>query len=277
MTRPCQPGPLVQPAPGGGVLDQAGAPLLVVPDAEAMAPFLMTVVSDADLWMYVSSTGGLTCGRGRAERCLFPYETDDRLHEAGGRVGPFTLLRVRCSDGAPKLWQPLAPEPGPEVRRRLYKNALGTRLVFEEVNPDCALTFRYQWAASTEHGFVRTAELTVAADAAGPVTVEVLDGLLALMPAGVDLTTQQRASALVNAYRRAAVDGVVVSRRSLRELLNHRGPLAARAPQLPVAGSIREYAAGSTRQVRCRSGPSTSPSAEYQNASPETETCLARR
>jgi hypothetical protein len=205
MTRPCQPGPLVRRT-DEGFFDSAGAPLLVVPDAEAMAPFLITVVSDADLWMYVSSAGGLTCGRGRAERCLFPYETDDRLHEASGRVGPVTLLRVRQGTAAPRLWQPLSPEPGHEVRRHLYKNPLGTRLIFEEVNSDCGLTFRYQWAASTAHGFVRSAELVLSSDAPGPVEVELLDGLLALMPAGVDLTTQQRASALVDAYRRAALD-----------------------------------------------------------------------
>ena len=31
-------------------------------------PFLMTVVSNTDLWMFVSSTGGLTAGRVAPER-----------------------------------------------------------------------------------------------------------------------------------------------------------------------------------------------------------------
>ena len=38
-------------------------------------PFLMTVVSNSDLWMFVSSGGGLTAGRVDAEGSLFPYET----------------------------------------------------------------------------------------------------------------------------------------------------------------------------------------------------------
>ena len=59
-------------------------------------PFLMTIVSNSDLWMFLSSTGGLTAGRVEPERCIFPYETDDRLHHLSGRVGPITVLRVHA-------------------------------------------------------------------------------------------------------------------------------------------------------------------------------------
>jgi len=31
-----------------------------IPDFDQMPPFLMSIVSDSDLWMYVSSNGGLT-------------------------------------------------------------------------------------------------------------------------------------------------------------------------------------------------------------------------
>src|ERR1035441_6986672 len=39
---------------------------------DRMRPFFMTLVSDADHWMFVSSTGALTAGRGNADLALFP-------------------------------------------------------------------------------------------------------------------------------------------------------------------------------------------------------------
>ena len=49
-----------------------------------LAPFLMTLASDTDLWMFITSGGGLTAGRVDPEGGLFPYETVDRLHGALG-------------------------------------------------------------------------------------------------------------------------------------------------------------------------------------------------
>ena len=46
---------------------------------------------------------------------------------------------------------------------------------------------------------------------------------------------------------------------------------------IEAPGSTIRYAAGSSRQVRCRSGPDTSPSALTQNGSPLTDTDVARR
>ena len=34
-----------------------------------------------------------------------------------------------------------------EMERNLYKNATGNRLVFEEVNRELGLAFRYNWSA----------------------------------------------------------------------------------------------------------------------------------
>ena len=81
-----------------------GEKMYRISDIDEMDPFLMTIVSDSDLWMFVSSTGGLTAGRQNAENCLFPYETDNRLHHVGGRVGPVTELRVNDGGGS-ILWE----------------------------------------------------------------------------------------------------------------------------------------------------------------------------
>jgi hypothetical protein len=45
---------------------------------ESLSPFLMNLRTDTDLWMFISSTGGLTAGRRDPDGALFPYETVDR-------------------------------------------------------------------------------------------------------------------------------------------------------------------------------------------------------
>ena len=126
---------------------------------EQMPPFLMTVVSDGDLWMFVSSTGALTAGRIDADHALFPYETDDRLHRNAGLTGPVTVI-ARTVEGRRQLWRPFGPERNPACRRSIAKSVLGDRLVFEEHHEDWGLDFRATWAPSSTHGWVRTVELT---------------------------------------------------------------------------------------------------------------------
>ena len=42
-----------------------------------MDPFFISVVSDSDHWIYISTKGGLSAGRINSENALFPYYTDD--------------------------------------------------------------------------------------------------------------------------------------------------------------------------------------------------------
>ena len=67
-------------------------------NVDAMAPFFISVISSADHWLFVSSTGGLTAGRVSPETALFPYIPVDRVHESFPHTGPKTLLRV-TTDG----------------------------------------------------------------------------------------------------------------------------------------------------------------------------------
>ena len=86
--------------------------------------------------MFVSSTGGLTAGRVEAQQCIFPYETDDRLHHLSGRVGPVTVLSVRTPEATIR-WEPFTrrrsrhspqpPEESPRQRRGLRRAASPTR------------------------------------------------------------------------------------------------------------------------------------------------------
>ncbi len=176
------------------LVDVDGEAMLRIDQVDQLPPFLMSVVSDADHWMFVSSRGGLTAGRVDASRCLFPYETDDRLHLSAPHTGPFTVLRVGDT-----TWRPFTGER----HAALYKNVPGNRVVFEEHHAGLGLTFRYAWSSSSRYGWVRTATLV----AERPTDVHVVDGLRNVMPDGVDLAAQQQMSNLVNAYRRSEILG----------------------------------------------------------------------
>ena len=185
----------------GGPVTLAGERLYRIHHVDAMPPFLMSIVSASDLWMFVSSTGGLTAGRVDADRALFPYTTVDKLTEGFEHTGPKTLLRI-TREGRRSLWEPFSDRGRGlyRIERNLYKNALGNRVVFEERNLDLGVGFRYAWRTSDAFGFVRTAWLTEFASA--PCTVELLDGLQNLVPAGATSQLQNDMSNLLDAYKR---------------------------------------------------------------------------
>jgi hypothetical protein len=185
-----------------GLVEIDGQGYYAVPDVDGMAPFLMSIVSDGDRWMFLSSTGGLTAGRGSAAGALFPYETDDRLHEAAGRTGPVTALLARRGEGD-ELWRPFHAAPGSLVRRFLYKSVVGDSVLFEERHLGLRLVFRYRWASCDRFGFVRTASLVNTGDAR--VEVDVVDGLVNLLPHGIDPSAHLTMSNLTNAYKRSEV------------------------------------------------------------------------
>lgn len=175
-------------------------------NCDQMPPFLMSIVSSADHWMYVSSTGGLTAGRVCAENCLFPYQTVDLLHDSFRHTGPLTLVRSRDEASQASIWQPLndcksCASSGP---RRLLKHVAGDQVIFEETHESLGLIFRYSWRTSARFGFVRTS--TLENIGAGEIEVDVLDGFQNLCPSGVPLSTYQQASCLVDAYKHNEFD-----------------------------------------------------------------------
>jgi hypothetical protein len=173
-----------------------------IPEYNHLPPFFINLVSADDHWFFISTTGGLTCGRESSDHALFPYEPEDKIRDSHTHTGPVTWLRLRHR-GEPVLWQPFSPEPIPSfnITRHLYKNACGNLLLFEETNHDLDLVFRYRWATSGNYGFVRTATLESRSGSA--LTVEILDGLRNLLPPGVDRRRQQEYSCLTQAYKYA--------------------------------------------------------------------------
>ena len=185
-----------------GFVEIDGEGFYVIPDADRLGPFLMSIVSDADHWMFVSSRGGLTAGRRVSALALFPYETEDRLHFAAGMTGPITAIRLE-GPGGPALWEPFRGAPSPHRQRNLYKSVVGNQIIFEESNSEMGLVFRYRWSNSEQFGFARTSTLSNIGD--HPVTPSVLDGLVNLLPFGLDPSLYQRLSSLTNAYKRSEV------------------------------------------------------------------------
>src|SRR5690349_18794533 len=62
---------------------------------DRMRPFLMSIVSGADHWMFISSNGALTAGRRNPDLALFPYYTDDKIHDSAEITGNKTVMIVR--------------------------------------------------------------------------------------------------------------------------------------------------------------------------------------
>ena len=72
-----------------------------------MRPFFMSIVSDSNHWMFISSTGSLSAGRKNSDSALFPYYTDDKITESEEVTGSKTFLLVSKSDKT-FLWEPFS-------------------------------------------------------------------------------------------------------------------------------------------------------------------------
>ena len=173
--------------------------LYKIANVNRMDPFLMTITSGEDHWMYLSSTGCLTAGRKKAKHALFPYVTDDLLHRNAHFTGPVTVIRIK-EDNKNLVWRPFSwYEESYETEQNLYKNSLGNTVLFEEINHSLGLTFIYEWQSSSKYGFIRKSRLVN--HHSNMLNVELVDGLRNIMPASVELRTQQEMSNLANAYK----------------------------------------------------------------------------
>jgi len=185
----------------GGIVQRDGEPFYQIHNYHVMPPFLVSLVSGTEHWMFVSSAGGLTCGRRNPDHALFPYETDDKIHDSCTTTGPLTALRVEHR-GKSRLWQPFSGNLSVySIERNLYKNLPGNRLIFEEINHDLDLVFRYAWSVSERFGFVKRS--TVVNTGGTERRIEILDGLRNLLPFGVTRQTQTELSTLLDAYKQA--------------------------------------------------------------------------
>ncbi len=186
----------------GELIDLEGESYYKISNYDKMRPFLMSLTSDSDIWMFVSSRGGLTAGRKTADSSIFPYYTDDQLTDLSEHTGSTTTLLV-SADTRKQLWLPFSDRYQGiyNIERNLYKNGIGNKLIFEEINVDLGLTYRYGWFNSRKLGIIKRAEITnLTSDHR---EVRIVDGLDNIMPPGILQSVQQTKSNLAGAYKKS--------------------------------------------------------------------------
>jgi len=184
----------------GGFATVEGERWARIQNVDRMAPFLMSLATDSDGWLFIGSNGPLVAGRRSPDTALFPYQTVDKILRYPTTSGARTIFLVSRA-GKTSLWEPWLDDPRVyRIARNLYKRIDGTAVVFEEINHDLGLRFRWSVSACNRFGLVRRAELDETAGQ--PAGVRYLDGWHQLIPPGVDQETYSRYSYLAAAYMR---------------------------------------------------------------------------
>ncbi|WP_297337706.1 hypothetical protein [Algoriphagus sp.] len=168
---------------------------------DSIPPFFMSILSPSNHWLFMGSNGGVSAGRKDPENALFPYYTDDKIIESSEHTGSKSILKVQ-KDGQTLVWEPFSIHFAAQYKlsRNLYKNVLGTKIIFEEKNLDLKLSFHYQWTSSERYGFVKTSKIINESES--DIRISCLDGIQNIMPFGVGSMLQNVRSNLVDAYKR---------------------------------------------------------------------------
>ena len=191
--------------PEGKLIKIEGDWFFKISNVDNMPPFFMSIVSDANHWMFIGSNGGLSAGRKDCNQALFPYYTVDKILETSETTGSKTILRVD-QDGKSLLWEPFSVRTDSvyNTETNLYKSEYGNVVIFEQINHDLGLSFKYQWSSSNRFGFVRRATLSNLTKT--KKVVHVLDGIQNLVPYGVEADLQNSKSNLVDAYKKSELE-----------------------------------------------------------------------
>lgn len=173
----------------------------LIENYDAMQPFFISLASDSNHWMYISSTGGLTAGRKNPDNALFPYYTDDKISESAEITGSKTIFQLKIN-GETKLWEPFSERQAGtyQLERSIAKSTIGNKLIFTEKNIDLGLTFSYKWMNADDFGWIKKSCLTN--NGSQKVEILVVDGLQNVLPSGIDRLTQNTFSTLVDGYKK---------------------------------------------------------------------------
>ncbi|MHB8627566.1 MAG: hypothetical protein ACYDBJ_12240 [Aggregatilineales bacterium] len=207
--RPIFIGDIIQRQPKteveGGYVTLLGETFYCIRNYDAIAPFFISLTSSSNHWLFIATSGGLSAGRIDTENALFPYYTVDKITENSENTGSKALFLVTRGSRT-RLWEPFSERyrNSYRVERNLYKNIPGTALVFEEINHDLDLSYRYAWRTSDAFGFVKTSWL--ANQGNGDCDIELADGLQNLLPANVRASPQTNLSTLLDAYKRSELE-----------------------------------------------------------------------
>jgi hypothetical protein len=121
--------------PDSTIIKRGDDTYVVIENYDEIPPFFCTITTDADLWLFIASTGSLTAGRKDPDTSILPYETVDKIYDNGLNNGPFTIFRWQ-ENGQFHYWEPFKHETEkPDyISRCILKNTLGSKIAFEEYN-----------------------------------------------------------------------------------------------------------------------------------------------
>ena len=185
----------------GDFVTKEGEEFYKISHYDQMPPFFMSLVSYTDQWLFISSLGGLTAGRKNPDNALFPYTTDDKIHDSQEQTGSKTIV-MATKKTETFLWEPFSNryEGIYRIERNLYKHIYGNQLIFEEINHDLGLSFSYGWAFSQEYGIVKKSSIQNIG--AQTTKIQLVDGIHNLLPYGINPMMQNERSTLLDAYKK---------------------------------------------------------------------------
>jgi len=186
----------------GSFLEIDGEKFYHIGNSDQMEDFFITIVSDSDHWIFISSNGSLTAGRKDRDHALFPYYTVDKIHDYCGLTGSKTVILAH-KEGQTYLWQPFSGEMANiyQTERSLLKSVYGNKIIFQERNLDLGLEFQYGWFTSDKYGFVRKSRLLNFGEE--PVRAGILDGIQNILPSGIEYHFQNEYSNLADGYKKS--------------------------------------------------------------------------
>ena len=88
-----------------------------------------------------------------------------------------------------------------QIDRNIYKNILGNHVIFEEINQDLNIAFRYGWNNCDEYGFIKKSEIINKNK--GTVEFNICDGIQNILPPGIDKNFQSEYSTLIDGYKKS--------------------------------------------------------------------------
>lgn len=185
----------------GGFVKIDGETFYKIAGYNEMDPFFITLVSNSDHWMFLSSNGGITAGRKNPDNALFPYYTVDKIQDSGEITGSKSIFLVTMRKHT-CLWEPFSDRYSGvyKIQRNLYKSIYGNKIIFEEINQDLKITFSYCWMNSERFGIIKKSVLTNSGE--NGCDISLLDGIQNILPAGLNRTLQLSFSNLVDAYKK---------------------------------------------------------------------------
>ncbi|ONI39082.1 hypothetical protein AN639_10615 [Candidatus Epulonipiscium fishelsonii] len=185
-----------------------------ITNSQNLSPFFIQVASSSDIWIFLSSSGGITAGRKNSSNNIFPYTTNDRLN-MDYDTGSKTIVKVNN-----KIWLPFEQfgTTKYDITRNIYKSCYSNSIILEEVNNDLQLSYSCKYETSEKYGIIKTSKIVNLSEE--PQNIDILDGLMNLLPYGVNSILQNNSSTLVDAYKASELEDGTLGVYSLTTTIN---------------------------------------------------------